>query len=104
MVLHEKTYDDQLAARGVVRSLNVSDEVLAESEKANPNLNWEAVVRALDGVFLHHGGSIGQLSFLRTPQEMLDGLTPVEALIERGGPAQVCLAARAFADSGRVFF
>lgn len=102
MVLLEKTFADQQAARRVVRCLGVPDAALVASEVANPELDWEAVVRALDGVFLNHGGSMGQLGFLRTPQEALRGLTPVEALAERGGPVEVCRAARAFAVSARV--
>lgn len=102
MVDYARTYGNQLAARYVVRSLGVPDELLAASEAANPELDWDSVVHALDGVFLQHGGSMAQLSFLRSPQDGLDGQTPLEALVEAGGPSRVCIAARAFADSANA--
>lgn len=101
MVVLEKTFIQQQAARKLVRSLGVPDRVLEGSDAANGGVDWGAVVRALDGVFLNHGGSMGQVAFLRARHRALRGQTPVEALVDIGGPEQVCRAAQAFARAGR---
>ena len=91
---------DQWAARRLVRSLGVSDEILVATERANPGLDWTRVVHALDRVFLSHGGCMGQALFLRERQTFLNGDTPLEVLAQVGGPEKVCEAASVFARSG----
>src|SRR5947209_4419113 len=97
MVTIDPTFAEQHAARQFVRSLGVPDATLCESERANPGTDWRTVLHALDGVFLRHGGPMGQVRFLRMPHDSLQGQTPVEILSTVGGPANVCRAARLFA-------
>lgn len=101
MVMLESTFIQQQAARRLVRALGVPDKVLEATHAANAGVDWEALVHALDGVFLNHGGSMGQVSFLRARHRVLGGQTPIEALAGVGGPEQVCHAAQAFARAGQ---
>lgn len=95
VVVKPKIYKAR-AARQVVRSLGVSEARIRQAEQANPGLDWLSVMYALDGVFLSHGGAMGQVSFLRSPSPSLDGRTPLEAMGEPDGPHEICHAARAF--------
>lgn len=70
--------------------------MLDAAEAANPGLEWQRVVNALDRVFLSHGGAMGQVSFLHSPSSILNGRTPLEAIAEPDGPSKICDAARAF--------
>lgn len=97
MVVVEDNQQAQWAARAFVRSLGASEGVLAQSEKANPNLDWMVLIQALDQIFLAYGSSMGQALFMRQRQTVLAGDTPLEALTEAGGPARVCRAAHVFA-------
>jgi hypothetical protein len=92
---------DQAVARQILTSLEVSGGVLDAAEAANPGLDWFTVVYALDGVFLSHGGGMGQYGFLHKPSPELEGRTPVEALSQPGGPEAVCGAAHAFSEAHR---
>jgi hypothetical protein len=99
VIVKENLYREQ-AARQVVRSLGVSEARVRASERVNPGLDWLAFTYALDRVFLSHGGAIGQVTFLRSPSQTLDGRTPLEAITEPDGPRRICRAARAFSTSG----
>jgi hypothetical protein len=97
MVVTEPAQTDQWAARRFVRSLGVDEEVLSRTARANPGLDWLAVIYALDRVFLSYGGTMAQARFMREAQPTLAGRTPIEALPEVGGPDRVCHAAHVFA-------
>lgn len=86
-------------ARDVLFSLGMDIETMRRARVANPSMEWISVMRALDRVFLSHGGASGQVNFLHTPSEALDGRTPIVAIAGPGGPQQVCEAARIFASA-----
>lgn len=86
-------------ARDVLRSLGMDAETMGRARVANPSMEWVSVMRALDRVFLSHGGAAGQVSFLHTPSEALDGRTPIAAIAAPGGPHLICEAARIFASA-----
>ena len=101
MVVLEKEFAESQEARNdarhVMRALGVPDDVLQAAEDTNPQLDWRAVIYALDGVFLSHGGAMGQVLFLRERHAQLCDMTPVEVLGQPGGPSRLCRAARTFA-------
>jgi len=101
MVVIEDRQQDQWAARRFVRSLGVSDEILSETQKTNPDLDWLSLVYALDRVFLTYGGTMAQSRFFREAQDSLSGNAPIEVLAAAGGPTRVCEAAHVFAAEGR---
>lgn len=104
MVVPDTDFEERYVARSVVRSLGVSDDIIFAAEDANPQLDWQAIVYALDGVFLTYGGAMGQVLFLRERHVELSYKTPVEVLVEPGGPARLCKAARSFARKGEPTF
>jgi hypothetical protein len=97
MVVISDYQQDQWGARRFVRSLGVSEDVLTQTECANPGMDWLTLIYALDRVFLSYGGTMAQARFLRERQPSLAGGTPIEALTEAGGLNKVCRAAHAFA-------
>jgi hypothetical protein len=86
------------AGRRLVRSLGVREEQLRHCEAVNEGVDWAAMMHSLDGVFVHRGGAMGQVRFLREPREELGGRCAGEALLERGGPERVQRAASRFAS------
>jgi hypothetical protein len=99
MVVIERHQEQCFGARRFVRALGASERTLRESERANPGVDWLRVLHALDRVFVSHGGSMGQATFLRQRQVTLSGQTPLETLTRSGGPEQVCRAARIYAST-----
>jgi Protein of unknown function (DUF2384) len=97
VVVIDDYQQDQWGARRFVRSLGVSDDVLTQSERANPGMDWLTLIYALDRVFLSYGGTMAQAQFLRERQPALAGETPIAALTEAGGLTKVCHAAHVFA-------
>src|SRR5215218_1901038 len=96
MVIVSRSLFVQQRARRIVRSFGIEDRLLDAAEAANPGLEWQQVVNALDRVFLSHGGAMGQVSFLHSPSQTLTGRTPLEAIAEPEGPSKIRDAARAF--------
>lgn len=58
-------------------------------QDAHPDMDWYGFMRSLDGIYLAHGGGLGQARYLSTPQPELQGRTPVEALRDADGPERV---------------
>jgi hypothetical protein len=98
MVVITRELLKQQAGRRLVRSLGVHEDHLRVSEQVNGGVDWAALMHSLDGVFVRHGGPMGQVRFLRERHEELDGRTAREALLELGGPAKVRRAAIRFAS------
>jgi hypothetical protein len=98
MVVITRELLEQQAGRRLVRSLGVREEHLRLSERVNGGVDWAALMHSLDGVFVHHGGPMGQVKFFRTRHDELDGQTALEALLDWGGPAKVRRAASQFAS------
>jgi hypothetical protein len=98
MVVVTREFRDRSTARTIIMSLEVPEDVLLQSERANVEPDWLGVVYALDRVFLSHGGAMGQCRFLNERSKALDGKTPIEALRLPGGPTRFCHAASVFAD------
>lgn len=97
MVVITEAQQRQWAARRVVEDLGASSGRLDAADRANPGLDWLAMVWALDRVFLAYGGSVAQAHFLASPSLVLDGQTPLEALVEPEALERVRQAAHSFA-------
>lgn len=70
--------------------------VAQQAEEINGHVDWVALLRCLDGIYIGHGGGLGQVSYLNTPQDALDGRTPAETLAQPNGP-------QAFQDAARLW-
>jgi hypothetical protein len=96
MVVITRELLEQQAGRRLIRSLGVRETQLRVSERVNGGVDWRALMHSLDGVFVRHGGPMGQVRFLSERHDVLDGRTACEALVERGGPIKVQRAACQF--------